>query len=91
MMSFFEVVPDTWLKLNQDETPEYKGKPYLDATPTVLTKFWLVFPIGVTLAYLYGGKQEVYTCFNPDVLWSPNLSLELSSSKFFQHVHYKQR
>ena len=27
-MSFFEVVPDTWLKLNQDETPEYKGKPY---------------------------------------------------------------
>ena len=57
------------LKLNQDETPEYKGKPYLDATPTVLTKFWLVFPIGVTLAYLYGGKQEVYTCFNPDVLW----------------------
>ena len=68
-MSFFEVVPDTWLKLNQDETPEYKGKPYLDATPTVLTKFWLVFPIGVTLAYLYGGKQEVYTCFNPDVLW----------------------
>jgi len=64
-----KVVPDTWLKLNQDETPEYKGKPYLDATPTVLTKFWLVFPIGVTLAYLYGGKQEVYTCFNPDVLW----------------------
>ena len=50
MMSCFEVVPDTWLKLNQDETPEYKGKPYLDATPTVLTKFWLVFPIGVTLA-----------------------------------------
>merc|ERR1719161_766845 len=63
------VVPDTWLKLNQDETPEYKGKPYLDATPTVLTKFWLVFPCGVALAYLYGGKQEVYTCFNPDVLW----------------------
>jgi hypothetical protein len=63
------VVPDSWLKLNQDETPEYKGKPYLDATPTVLTKFWLVFPAGVTLAYLYGGKQEVYMCFNPDVLW----------------------
>merc|ERR550537_1590475 len=63
------VVPDSWMKLNQEETPEYKGKPYLDATPTVLTKFWLVFPIGVTLAYLYGGKQEVYTCFNPDVLW----------------------
>jgi hypothetical protein len=64
-----KVVPDTWLKLNQDETPEYKGKPYLDATPTVLTKFWLVFPAGTALAYLYGGKQEVYTCFNPDVLW----------------------
>jgi hypothetical protein len=63
------VVPDTWLKLNQDETPEYKGKPYLDATPTVLTKFWLVFPWGVGLAYLYGGKQEVYTIFNPDVMW----------------------
>merc|ERR1719161_3487645 len=63
------VVPDTWLKLNQDETPEYKGKPYLDAAPTTLTKFWLVFPCGVALAYLYGGKQEVYTCFNPDVLW----------------------
>merc|ERR1719281_527464 len=64
-----KVVPDTWLKLNQDETAEYKGKPYLDVTPTVLTKFWLVFPWGVGLAYLYGGKQEVHTCFNPDVLW----------------------
>jgi hypothetical protein len=64
-----QVVPDTWMKLNQDETPEYKGKPYMDATPTVITKFWLVFPWGMALAYLYGGKQEVYTCFNPDVLW----------------------
>merc|ERR1719262_103605 len=50
-----KVVPDTWLKLNQDETPEYKGKPYLDATPTVLTKFWLVFPIGVPLRRKAGG------------------------------------
>jgi hypothetical protein len=63
------VVPDTWLHLDSEETPEYKGKPYLDAAPTVLTKFWLVFPWGCALAYLYGGKQEVYTCFNPDVLW----------------------
>jgi len=64
-----KVVPDSWLHLNQDETPEYKGKPYLDAAPTTLTKFFLVFPCGVFLAYLYGGKQEVYTCFNPEVLW----------------------
>jgi hypothetical protein len=64
-----KVVPDSWLHLNQDETAEYKGKPYLDAAPTTLTKFFLVFPCGVALAYLYGGKQEVYTCFNPEVLW----------------------
>ena len=28
---------------------------------------YLNFNLG--FRYLYGGKQEVYTCFNPDVLW----------------------
>merc|ERR1719331_3060399 len=60
-------------KLPAGKTPiivEVKNlKKYLDAAPTTLTKFFLVFPCGVALAYLYGGKQEVYTCFNPEVMW----------------------
>jgi hypothetical protein len=65
-----KVVPALWLHLDQEETPEYKGKPYMDATPTVFTKFWLVFPCGVFLAWLSGGKEEVHTCFRSDVLWA---------------------
>jgi hypothetical protein len=65
-----KVVPALWLRLDQDETPEYKGKPYMDATPTVFTKFWLVFPLGVFLAWVVGGKEEVNICFRSDVLWS---------------------
>lgn len=64
-----KVVPDAWFNLDQDETPEYKGKPYLDATPVVITKIWMVFPLGVALAFAYGGMSEVYTCFDREVLW----------------------
>ena len=64
-----EVVPESWLKLDQDETPEYKGTPYIDATVTAVMKVWLVVPWGVAFAYASGGKQEVYDCFHPDVLW----------------------
>ena len=53
-----EVVPASWLKLDQDETVEYKGTPYIDATPTVVMKCWLVIPWGVLLAYLSGGMKE---------------------------------
>jgi hypothetical protein len=65
-----EVVPADWLNLDQDETPEYKGKPYLDATPVAMTKIWMVFPWGIALAFAYGGVNEIWTCFNPEVLWA---------------------
>jgi hypothetical protein len=65
-----KVVPDAWLHLDQEETPEYKGKPYLDATPVAFTKICMVFPLGVALAFAYGGIGEVYTCFQADVLWA---------------------
>jgi hypothetical protein len=65
-----QVVPASWLSLDQDETPEYKGKPYLDATPVAMTKVWMVFPWGVALAYAYGGLSEIYTCFDREVLWA---------------------
>jgi hypothetical protein len=65
-----EVVPAAWLNLDQDETPEYKGKPYQDATPVAMTKIWMVFPLGMILAYAYGGVDEIYTCFDREVLWA---------------------
>jgi hypothetical protein len=65
-----KVVPALWLHLDQEETPEYKGKPYLDAAPTVILKCWLLIPWGVSIAYFLGGMNEVRTIFRKDVVWA---------------------
>merc|ERR1740138_1714758 len=35
-----------------------------------MTKIWMVFPWGIALAYAQGGMNEIYTCFNSEVLWA---------------------
>lgn len=64
----FDPLPRLWVRVGptgHDATKlkPYKGKPYLDCSPVVVNKFFVVL-LGVLVAFSQGGAAQVRACFS---------------------------